>query len=220
METAKAHARRVREGFFEKYVQAPVIDIGCGRVTGPTGSAHGIDPLTPDALCWDQDDGDATFMRPEELRRHQQWTPAMQDGFGTVYSSHCIEHIQNPLLAIKNWWRIVRPGGHLIVYAPSRDHYEKRKELPSRWNADHKFFLTLDTEELPFTISLKALVAAALQSDCNWTGFEDAFASCKLKIPYRSPWAYRECTEGHTITDPDIHSDGEYSLEVVVKKIA
>jgi hypothetical protein len=28
-----------------------------------------------------------------------------------------------------------------------------------------------------------------------------------------------ECNEGHTITDPLIHSDGEYSIEVVVKKM-
>ncbi len=26
------------------------------------------------------------------------------------------------------------------------------------------------------------------------------------------------CSEGHTITDPDVHSDGEYSIEVVLQK--
>lgn len=204
METTKAHARRVREGFFDIYVHSPVIDIGCGRVTGPTGSAHGSDPLTPDAMCWDQDDGDATFMRPENLRRHPQWTAEMEHGFGTVYSSHCIEHIANPYLAIKNWFRIVRPGGHLIIFAPSRDHYEKRKELPSRWNPDHKFFLTLDQEELPCTLALRWLAVAAL----------GAHLSCIGWIIKES----KECTEGHTITDPDLHSDGEYSLELVIQK--
>lgn len=28
----------------------------------------------------------------------------------------------------------------------------------------------------------------------------------------------KRCDEGHTITDPNIHSDGEYQIEVVIKK--
>jgi len=29
----------------------------------------------------------------------------------------------------------------------------------------------------------------------------------------------KECNEGHTITDPLVHSDGEYSIEVVIRKM-
>jgi hypothetical protein len=28
----------------------------------------------------------------------------------------------------------------------------------------------------------------------------------------------RQCSEDHTISDPNLHSDGEYSLEVIVRK--
>jgi hypothetical protein len=28
----------------------------------------------------------------------------------------------------------------------------------------------------------------------------------------------KACSEGHTITEPDVHSDGEYSIEVVLRK--
>ncbi len=29
----------------------------------------------------------------------------------------------------------------------------------------------------------------------------------------------KECSERHTINDPDLHSDGEYSIEVVIRKV-
>lgn len=28
----------------------------------------------------------------------------------------------------------------------------------------------------------------------------------------------KKCDEGHTIDDPEVHSDGEYSIEIVIKK--
>ena len=30
----------------------------------------------------------------------------------------------------------------------------------------------------------------------------------------------KECSAGHTITDPNVHSDGEFSIEAVVRKAA
>jgi len=29
----------------------------------------------------------------------------------------------------------------------------------------------------------------------------------------------KSCDEGHTITDPNIHSDGEYQIEMVIQKL-
>lgn len=201
METAKAHARRERQGFFTKYVHEPVIDIGCGRVRSPSGSAHGTDLVVPSAMAWDQDDGDATFMRPEDLRKHPQWREEMEGGFGLVHSSHCLEHISNPYLALMNWWRLVGPGGFLALLVPHRDLYEKRTTLPSRWNPDHKFFFLPYENDEPYTLSLMQLVYGVTALD----GY--------VKHVH-------VCDEGHTITDPEQHSDGEYSIEVVVQKKA
>lgn len=35
-----------------------------------------------------------------------------------VLSSHCLEHIANPLKALKNWARVINTGGHLLVLIP------------------------------------------------------------------------------------------------------
>ncbi len=56
----------------------------------------------------------------------------------------------------------------------------------------------IDQDEGPNTIGIVPLIKRTL------TEFEIIYAN--------------ECNEGHTITDPSIHSDGEYSIEVVVMK--
>lgn len=40
-----------------------------------------------------------------------------------VFSSHLLEHIQNHEAALKEWWRIVKPGGYLVLYLPHKDFY-------------------------------------------------------------------------------------------------
>jgi len=50
-----------------------------------------------------------------------------------VYSSHTIEHLPDPSEDIKNWFRVLKPDGYLIIYFPHRDLYEK-KQLPLRFN--------------------------------------------------------------------------------------
>ena len=102
-------------------------------------------------------------------------------------------------LSLQNWWRVVKSGGFLIVYIPHRDLYEKKKTLPSLWNADHKHFFLPDADEPPNTIGVRAMIERSL------TNYEIIYI--------------RECSEGWTISDPLIHSNGEYSIEFVLQKL-
>jgi len=38
--------------------------------------------------------------------------------YDAVLSSHVVEHLANPLRALAEWRRVVRPGGHLLMVAP------------------------------------------------------------------------------------------------------
>lgn len=53
-----------------------------------------------------------------------------------VFSSHCLEHIADHKAALREWWRVIKPGGHLVLYLPHRDLYPKIGEPGS--NPDHK----------------------------------------------------------------------------------
>jgi SAM-dependent methyltransferase len=44
-----------------------------------------------------------------------------EDSYDIVLSSHCLEHIANPLRALREWRRVCRPGGNLLVVVPHRD---------------------------------------------------------------------------------------------------
>jgi SAM-dependent methyltransferase len=62
--------------------------------------------------------------------------------FDFLFSSHCLEHIHNPVAALEHWKTRLRPGGVLFLYLPHPDMtYWKpqncRKHLhswaPQRW---------------------------------------------------------------------------------------
>ena len=35
-----------------------------------------------------------------------------------VISSHCIEHFFDPIAALKEWYRVIKPGGYIYIIAP------------------------------------------------------------------------------------------------------
>jgi len=96
------------------------IDIGCGG-----------DPILPGVRPFDLDHGNAQFI-----------TQHVHETFDFVYSSHCLEHMTDPKAALHEWWKLVRPGGHLIVIVPDEDLYEQGV-FPSRFNPDHKCTFTI-----------------------------------------------------------------------------
>ena len=177
-ETAKAHARRLQEGFFEKFCQGRGLDIG-----------HGGDPITSTCEGWDFEDGDAQFLKG-----------VADETYDYVYASHTLEHMVDAGVALTHWSRVTKPGGYLLLYVPHRELYEKKQTLPSRWNPDHKHFFLLDRDDPPDTIGLIPLIQRVLP---------------RAEIVYA-----KECSAGHTITDPNVHSDGEFSIEAVVRKAA
>lgn len=119
-ETSKRHASRQASGWFERYLVGEGIDIGCGD-----------DPVTPTCTPWDLPQGDAQVMAGVPDAR-----------FDWVYSSHCLEHMVDPSVALANWWRILKPGGYLIVLVPDEDLYEQQN-WPPIFNADHKSTWTI-----------------------------------------------------------------------------
>lgn len=100
------------------------IDIGCGP-----------DPVFPDVKKFDAQDGDANH-----ITRH------VKGDFDYVYSSHCLEHMNDASQALAEWWKLVRPGGYLYFTVPDEDLYEQGF-FPSIGNSTHKSTFTIYKEE-------------------------------------------------------------------------
>lgn len=53
-----------------------------------------------------------------------------------VYSSHLLEHLDDPRGALLEWWRVIKVDGHLVLYLPHRELYPQIGEPGA--NPDHK----------------------------------------------------------------------------------
>lgn len=127
VETRKAHERRVREGFFERYFKGQVLDIGYRGYEDMD-----VVPVLPEAIGVD-----LNYPGYDGKR-----LPFADGTVDTVYNSHTLEHIPEAEEAIREWFRVLKVGGFLVVTVPHQYLYEKRTMLPSRWNMDHKRFYT------------------------------------------------------------------------------
>jgi SAM-dependent methyltransferase len=55
------------------------------------------------------------------LREGTELTGIDTDSYDAVLSSHVIEHLANPLKALREWLRVLRPGGHLLTALPHKE---------------------------------------------------------------------------------------------------
>jgi ADP-heptose:LPS heptosyltransferase/SAM-dependent methyltransferase len=44
-------------------------------------------------------------------------------GLDFVFSSHTLEDLEDTEATLREWWRVIKPGGHLVLYLPHADFY-------------------------------------------------------------------------------------------------
>jgi len=179
-ESRKSYAAKIESGFFAQYMSGPnVMEIGY------RGYEEGNLPIVPQAIGVDVGypgyEG-ATF-------------PFADASFDAIYSSHCFEHIGDWLGVLRDWYRLLKVGGFLVIVVPHQLLFERKRSLPSPINPDHKRFYT----------------ARSLLGE-----IETAFAENSYRI--------RHLVENDAGFDYSIMpyqgTDGCYEIELVVEKIA
>jgi len=129
-EASKAIVRRMHDvRFATRYFVGNGIDVGAGN--DPISQYHEFFPGMRDVRVWDMPDGDAQLL-----------AGVPDAAFDFAHSSHCLEHMRDPAQALRNWFRVVKPNGHLICTVPDEDLYEQGR-FPSTFNTDHKWTFTL-----------------------------------------------------------------------------
>lgn len=69
-----------------------------------------------------------------------------------IFSSHLLEHVPDYKAALKDWWRIVKIGGHLCLYLPHKQFYPNIGTEGA--NPDHKHdFLPADIVKAMYEMS-------------------------------------------------------------------
>jgi SAM-dependent methyltransferase len=88
----------------------------------------GGDPITPGAIRVDQVQPYAWYVdaNPVQLGgdvRHLHW---FADGvLDFVYSSHVLEDFPDTAAVLREWMRVLKPGGHLVIYCPDEQVYRR-----------------------------------------------------------------------------------------------
>jgi SAM-dependent methyltransferase len=182
--------RRLLQGFLP--LTGVGLDVGAGTDEFPAEVRQWWRLVPGMEACrvveWDRRDGDA---------HHLRGVP--DASYDWLFSSHCLEHLENPTLALFNWLRVVRPGGKLLISVPHRQLYEQRLALPSRWNQDHKRFYLPFESDGPYTAGLVEWLGC-LPPNCH---------EFSLAMLATGDW-------GHTNTGTGAHPDGEYCIDALL----
>lgn len=177
-ESQRTYEEKLNSGFFNKYMSGNGLDIGYA------GYIDGCLPILDTAIGVDTN-------YPGYDGKTLPFTNESQD---YVYSSHCLEHINTTVLALREWFRVLKIGGFMVTIVPHHYLYEKKAQLPSRWNEDHKYFFTPG-------FLLSCIEHALKPNSYRVRLLEDGDAGFDYSI------------------GPDKHSDGQYEITLVIQKI-
>lgn len=129
-ECSKSIQRRLTDSnFVRRYFVGEGLDIG-GK-PDPLSLYKEFFPLIDKIRTWDWEDGDAQFLKG-----------VADESLGFVHSSHCLEHLVDPMEGLRNWFRVIRENGYLVITVPDEDMYEQGV-FPSTFNRDHKWTFTI-----------------------------------------------------------------------------
>ncbi|MDR3489478.1 MAG: methyltransferase domain-containing protein [Bradyrhizobium sp.] len=179
-EAGKFYKAYRQSGFFESYMSGEkVLDIGYKGYDNPK-----LLTIVPHAIGVDLD-----YPGYDGAR-----LPFDDGTIDAVYSSHCLEHISNYKATIRDWYRVVKVGGFVVCAVPSQLLYEKKRAIPSRYNADHKRFYS--------PLSLIAEFGEALEENSYRVRFLE------------------ENDKNYTYdVGPERHAGGCYEIIIVIEKI-
>jgi SAM-dependent methyltransferase len=146
--TALSMQRRAHDSrFATRYFVGHGIDVGGGHDSLALYTE--LFPLMQYVIVYDAPQGDA-----------QKLSNVDDNSFDFLFSSHCLEHVRDPVEALGNWIRVIKPGGHLVISVPDEDLYEQGV-WPSTFNTDHKLTFTLCKAKSwsPVSVNVFALLA-------------------------------------------------------------
>lgn len=186
-ETRKAILEHRRWSLHLKYLH------GAGLAIGAKGYTNSTEPEITNAINLDLDYPDYDGIT----------LPFADNSQDFVYSSHVLEHIEHVPETIREWFRVLKPGGYMFIVVPHAYLYERASDVThitissknsSQWNGDH----------------WRAYTPGNLIGSVDYA----------LKP---NTWRLRHCADNDYKYDyaiqPQYHPGGAYEIECVIEKL-
>jgi SAM-dependent methyltransferase len=183
------HRRAADPVFRDRYFVGDGVDVGAGNDS--IERQRDMYPQMGHVRSWDVADGDGQYL-----------ASIPDNSLDWVASSHCLEHLMDPRVALTNWLRVLKPGGHVVAIFPDEDMYEQGV-FPSTFNPDHKGTFTIYKPRSwsPRSINVLKLVMA-LGPECEVIKVESIHHSHDWSLPRLD----------------QTHGDSESVIEIVLRK--
>jgi ADP-heptose:LPS heptosyltransferase len=95
------------------YTSGRVLDLGCGPWKA-----------WPHFISWDNlTEWQELKWKPDIIGDATKLDIIASKSMDAVFSSHLLEHIEDHISALKEWWRVIKIGGYLVLYLPHKDFY-------------------------------------------------------------------------------------------------
>lgn len=118
----------------------------------------GGDPIVPWAICLDRAEADGRRAHvgtsPTQLVGDAACLRWFRDGeLDFVYSSHCLEDFKDTAAVLREWQRVLRHGGRLVLFLPDQAAYladcAAKGTLPNQAHIHAEFSLAFVKARLP-----------------------------------------------------------------------
>jgi SAM-dependent methyltransferase len=128
---ARYQLRRTVEAAIEQYAKGDILEAGAGR--SPYGRSLGRRSRSITRLDIDP------AVAPDIIGDVQAMTAVSDSSFDTVVSTQVLEHVPDPRATVEEFYRVLRPGGMLILSAP---HLSMVHEAPHDYFRFTRYALT------------------------------------------------------------------------------
>lgn len=135
----------------------------------------GGDPITPGAIRMDMQNPYADYLgiHPVQLGGDVTDLYWFRDGvLDFVYSSHVLEDFEDTESVLREWLRVLRAGGNLVIYCPDEQIYRKYCDSTGHpYNTHHvheNFSLDFVRRSLAGVGGTRELHAAPLVEEYSW----------------------------------------------------
>jgi len=144
---------------FQPYLSGTAIEFGAGlgnistRLRSHVSTLELIEPsanlVDPLRKRFENDEGVSTYLEPLETR-----LPDLNDAhYDSVVLVNVLEHIEDDAAAVQGFYRILKPGGHLLLFVPAlRFLYSDLDRLVGHYRRYHRPELNERVETAGFEI--------------------------------------------------------------------